>query len=77
MPPVTPPLVFDHQPGQEISIKYKETIYQFYNFAKIPIKVFIVQYKLKKFIIVKILEYKTLEYSRIIRTGKFSFFIDR
>jgi len=36
--PTTPPLDFDHHPGDEIPTKHKEAIRQLYSFAKVPIK---------------------------------------
>jgi len=76
MPPATPPLEFDHEPGQEIPTKHKETIRQFYSFAKIPIESLMTQYKLGKSIITKILIYNTPECSRITRTGRPFFLTD-
>ncbi len=38
MPPTTPPLVFNHLPGEEIEIKHKEAIRQLYGFGKVPIE---------------------------------------
>jgi hypothetical protein len=46
MPPATPPLNFTHQPGDEITTKYKEVIRQLYDFTKIPVELLIIQYKL-------------------------------
>jgi hypothetical protein len=57
MPPATPPLVFDHQPGDEIPTKHKEAISQLYGFAKVPIERLMEQYKLGKSTITKILMY--------------------
>jgi hypothetical protein len=74
MPPGTPPLQFDHQPGQEIPTKYKEAIRQLYGFAKILIEGLMAQYKLGKSIIIKILESDQLGRSRVTRTGRPSLF---
>jgi len=41
MPPTTPPLVFNHLPGEEIETKHKEAIRQLYGFGKVPIKALI------------------------------------
>jgi len=53
---------FKYLPNFEISIKYKKIIYQFYNFAKIFIKKFIIYYKFFKSIIFKIIIYNKFEY---------------
>jgi hypothetical protein len=70
MPPTTPPLVFNHLPGQEIPTKHKEAIRQLYGFAKVPIEALIDQYKLGKSTITRILEYNMPERARITRTGR-------
>ena len=64
MPPTTPPLDFDHDPGYEIPTKHKEAIRQLYGFAKIPIEGLIERYHLGRTTIVKILEYEKLERAR-------------
>jgi hypothetical protein len=38
MPPATPPLDFNHLPGEEIETKHKEAIRQLYGFGKIPVE---------------------------------------
>ena len=70
MPPTTPPLVFNHLPGQEIPTKDKEAIRQLYGFAKVPIEALMDQYKLGKSTITRILEYDVPERARITRTGR-------
>jgi hypothetical protein len=55
MPPATPPLVFDHENGQEITTKHKEAIRQLYSFAKVPAERLITQYKLVRTTIEKVL----------------------
>jgi len=62
MPPTTPPLVFNYIKGEEIETKYKEAICQLYSFTKVPVKLLITQYKLRRNIIKKILRYNALEY---------------
>lgn len=57
MPPTTPPLNFDHQPGFEILTKHKEAIRQLYSFAKIPVERLMTRYKLLKPTILKIIAY--------------------
>ena len=70
MPPSTPPLVFDHLPGDEIPTKYKEAIRQLYGFAKIPIEALMDQYKLDKSSIIRVLEYNAPERACITRIGR-------
>ena len=77
MPPATPPLVFDHEEGQEISIKYKEAIRQLYDFAKVSVERLMTQYKLERIIIKKVLRYDALERSRITRIGRPSLLSDK
>jgi transposase len=77
MPPGTPPLQFNHQPGQQIPTKDKEAIRQLYGFAKIPIEGLMAQYKLGRSTITKILEYKAPECSRNSRTGRPSLLTDK
>jgi hypothetical protein len=76
MPPATPPLVFDHQPGDEIPTKHKEAIRQLYGFAKVLIERLMEQYKLGKSTITKILMYDAPERTRISRTGRPSLLTD-
>jgi hypothetical protein len=76
MPPATPPLVFDHLLGDEIPTKHKEAIRQLYGFGKIPIERLMMQYKLGKSTIIKILEYDAPERTRINRTGRPSLLTD-
>ena len=76
MPPGTPPLQFDHQPGDEIPTKHKEAIRQLYGFAKIPIEDLMTQYRLGRSTIVKILEYEVPERSRVKRTSRPSLLTD-
>jgi len=64
MPPTTPPLDFDHEPGYEIPTKHKEAIRQLYGFAKIPIEGLMERYHLGRTTIVKILEYEKPERAR-------------
>jgi hypothetical protein len=77
MPPATPPLVFDHEEGQEIPTKYKEAIRQLYSFAKVLVERLMRQYKLGKTIIKKVLRYDVFERSRITRTGRPSLLSDK
>lgn len=70
MPPVTPPLDFKHEKGDEIPTKHKEAIRQLYSFAKVLIKRLIVRYKLRKSTITKILNYNALKRAQISRTGR-------
>jgi hypothetical protein len=77
MPPATPPLQFDHQPGQQIPTKHKEAIRQLYGFARVPIKGLMMRYKLGRSTIIKILEYKAPERSRVTRTSRPSFLTDK
>jgi hypothetical protein len=67
MAPTTPPLVFNYNKGEEIETKHKEVIRQLYSFAKVLVKLFIIQYKLRRSIIKKILRYDALKRSRISR----------
>jgi transposase len=76
MPPTTPPLVFNHNEGEEIETKYKEAIHQLYGFTKIPVKLLMTQYKLGRSTIKKILRYDTPERSRISRSGRPSLLTD-
>jgi dephospho-CoA kinase len=64
MPPTTPPLDFDHQPGYEIPTKHKEAIRQLYGFAKVPIARLMVRYNLGRSTITKILDYDKPERTR-------------
>ncbi len=57
MPPTTPPLEFNHPPGQEIETKHKEAIRQLYGFAKVPVEVLMMQYGLVRSTIEKLLRY--------------------
>ena len=68
--PTTPPLDFDHQPGDEIPTKHKEAIRQLYGFAKIPIEDLMARYKLGKSTICRILNYDQPERMRPTRTGR-------
>ena len=68
--PTTPPLDFDHQPGDEIPTKHKEAIRQLYGFAKIPIEDLMARYKLGKSTICRILNYDQPERTRPTRTGR-------
>jgi hypothetical protein len=77
MPPATPPLVFDHEEGQEIPTKHKEAIRQLYGFAKVPVERLMTQYKLGRTTIEKVLRYDALERSRITRTGRPSLLSDK
>jgi hypothetical protein len=70
MPPTTPPLDFEHLPGQEISTKYKEVIRQLYSFAKVSIKSLIARYKFSKLTINRVLSYDQLERARVSRTSR-------
>ena len=70
MPPTTPPLVFSHNDGEEIETKHKEAIRQLYGFAKVPVKLLMTQYKLRRSTIKKILRYDAPEHSRISRSGR-------
>jgi hypothetical protein len=76
MPPATPPLNFEHLLGQEIETKHKEAIRQLYSFAKILVELLITRYELLRSTIEKILQYDTLERTRITRTGKPSLLTD-
>ena len=69
MAPRTPPLDFDHQPGDEIPTKHKEAIRQLYGFAKIPISQLETRYKLGNSTIRRILEYDAPERARPGRVG--------
>jgi hypothetical protein len=70
MPPATPPLEFDHQPGAEIPTKHKEAIRQLYGFAKVPVELLMTRYKLGRSTIEKVLRYDAPERTRITRTGR-------
>jgi hypothetical protein len=70
MPPITPPLEFDHLPGQEIETKHKEAIRQLYGFAKVPVKVFITRYGRVRSTIKNVLQYNAPERARITRTRR-------
>jgi hypothetical protein len=70
MPPTTPPLVFNYNKGEEIETKHKEAIRQLYSFAKVLVELFIMQYKLGRSTIEKILRYDAPERSRISRFGR-------
>jgi hypothetical protein len=65
MPPTTPPLNFEHLPGQEIETKHKEAIRQLYGFAKIPVELLMTRYELPRSTIEKILRYDAPERTRI------------
>ena len=69
MAPRTPPLQFDHQPGEEIPTKHKEAIRQLYGFAKIPISRLQEQYHLGYTTVCRILNYTAPERARPTRTG--------
>jgi len=70
MPPTTPPLDFNHLPGEEIPTKHKEAIRQLYGFAKVPIEDLIARYKLGKSTICRVLSYNQPERARPARTGR-------
>ena len=70
MPPITPPLDFNHLPGEEIPTKHKEAIRQLYGFAKVPIESLMARYKLGKSIINRVLNYDKPERVREGRTGR-------
>jgi len=76
MPPTTPPLVFNHNEGEEIETKHKEAIRQLYSFIKVLVKLLMTQYKLRRSTIEKILRYDALERSRISRSGRPSLLTD-
>jgi transposase len=76
MPPTTPPLVFDHEEGQEIPTKHKEAIRQLYGFAKVPVERLMTQYKLGRSTIEKVLRYDAPERKRITRSGRPSLLTD-
>jgi hypothetical protein len=76
MPPTTPPLDFNHLPGEEIETKHKEAIRQLYSFAKILVKLLITRYELPRSTIKKILRYDALKRTRITRTGRPSLLTD-
>jgi hypothetical protein len=77
MPPATPPLDFDHDKGDEIPTKHKEAIRQLYGFAKVPVELLMMRYKLGRSTINKVLEYDKPERERITRTGRPSLLTDR
>ena len=77
MPPATPPLVFNHLPGEQIATKHKEAIRQLYGFAKILIEGLMACYKFSKSTITHILEYEVPERARISQTGRPSLLTDR
>ena len=64
MPPITPPLDFNHKLGYEIPMKYKEAIRQLYDFAKVPIELLMDWYHLGRSTIVKVLDYDKPEHTR-------------
>ena len=70
MPPTTPPLEFNHLPGQEIETKHKEAIRQLYGFAKVPVERLMTRYGLARSTVEKILRYDAPERARITRTGR-------
>lgn len=76
MAPSTPPVDFDHLPGEEIPTKHKEAICQLYGFAKIPVELLMTRYKLGRSTIQKILRYDAPERTRITRTGAPSLLTD-
>jgi hypothetical protein len=67
--PTTPPLDFDHHPGDEILTKHKEAIRQLYGFAKVLIEDIMALYKLGKAIINRVLSYNAPERARLTRIG--------
>jgi hypothetical protein len=70
MTPTTPPLDFKHEAGEEIPTKNKEAIRELHNFAKIPIAVQQIRYKLRESTIRRILNYDAPERARPTRTGR-------
>jgi hypothetical protein len=76
MPPTTPPLDFDHLPGQEIPTKHKEAIRQLYGFAKVLIEALIERYRLRKTTINRVLSYNKLERVQETRTGRLTILSD-
>ena len=70
MAPTTPPLDFKHEAGEEIPTKNKEAIHELHNFAKVPIAVLQIRYKLGKSTICRVLNYDALERARPTRTGR-------
>ena len=70
MPPTTPPLDFNHLPGEEIPTKHKEAIRQLYGFAKVPVERLIERYELGKSTINRVLAYDKLERARDGRKGR-------
>jgi len=70
MPPTTPPLEFNHLPGQEIETKHKEAIRQLYGFAKVPVERLMTRYGLARSTVEKILRYDAPKRARITRTGR-------
>ena len=65
----TPPLNFDHQPGDEIPTKHKEAIRQLYGFAKVPIEAIMARYKLGKATINRVLSYDAPERAHLLELG--------
>jgi hypothetical protein len=70
MLPTTPPLDFNHLPGEEIPTKHKEAIRQLHGFAKVPIEALMARYKLGKSTINRVLSYDKPERARETRTGR-------
>src|SRR2546421_1023909 len=70
MAPKTPPLDFEHQPGEEIPTKHKEAIRQLYGFAKILMSRLEVRYGLGNSTIRRILEYNVPERAQVGQTGR-------
>jgi hypothetical protein len=70
MPPTTPPLDFNHLPGEEIPTKHKEAIRQLYSFAKVPVKDLMARYRLGKSTINRVLGYDKPKRARDTRIGR-------
>ena len=67
--PTTPPLDFEHHPGDKIPKKHNEAIRQPYGFAKVPIEDLMARYKLSKATVNRALSYKAPERARSTRAG--------
>lgn len=69
MPPITPPLEFDHQKGFEIATRHKEAIRQLHWFTKVLVYILETRYHLGNSTIRHILSYDTPSRARPGRTG--------
>jgi hypothetical protein len=76
MPTTPPPPGFNHLPGFEIEIEYKNAIRELYGFGKKTTLELIQHYKLGRSTIHRILDYETTIRARPTRTGRPAKLID-